>query len=458
MMYSFLSNLPKGLFGLNQPLEGMLPRTSDGAIDAAVLRTMMEENERKRSRGGEFLWSFSGTSTSSGCSRTPTLISTRTRHRQNHDFDNSSDHDETLRPAKRFRGEHNTICLHKPLFSTDDIEQKKADIKPGKYNKKKSPLEQLPEDVMAHCLSFLGSTEDRFALQCTSKQFQRITNTDEMMIGIEVGGDRNTGKNGIIREDDTPETASDKLAPFALAGNLEALYMLGIIKSYCYQDVENGISLLKMASAQGYVRASYALGLVLRDSQPEEASKYMKLAADAKYLPALQELLPAREMKAKYGEPNADQLRRHLDHLCLNRLLSRHYVRSSELRVKNTSHCWNPLCGRWAFKGTVNASHVPARPLRRPFGFMFYRQAVTPSSGTNPPIATEEGAQGSHVSNTQERPSTIKSRNVEDASSLDVRVSRMKMCSRCCRAKYCSKLCQVYDWRSGRHKMECQFL
>ena len=42
--------------------------------------------------------------------------------------------------------------------------------------------------------------------------------------------------------------------------------------------------------------------------------------------------------------------------------------------------------------------------------------------------------------------------------SLDVRVSRMKMCSRCCRAKYCSKLCQVYDWRSGRHKLECQFL
>jgi len=38
------------------------------------------------------------------------------------------------------------------------------------------------------------------------------------------------------------------------------------------------------------------------------------------------------------------------------------------------------------------------------------------------------------------------------------RVSRMKMCSSCRRAKYCSKLCQVYDWRSGRHKMECQFL
>lgn len=175
-----------------------------------------------------------------------------------------------------------------------------------------------------------------------------------------------------------------------------------------------------MASEQGYVRASYALGLVLRDSQPDVAARHMKAAADAKYLPALQELLPAREMKAQYGEPNAEVLRNHLDHLCLNRLLSRHYCSSSELRVLNTSHCWNPLCGRWAFKATVHASQV----VRRPWGFVFYR---------------DQGKGCTHI------PSSA-------------RVSRMKMCSRCCRAKYCSKLCQVYDWRSGRHKMECQFL
>lgn len=162
-----------------------------------------------------------------------------------------------------------------------------------------------------------------------------------------------------------------------------------------------------MASAQGYVRASYALGLVLRDARPDEAVKYMAAAADAKYLPALQEVLPAREMKLHYGEPNAEELRRHLDQLCLNRLLSRHYIRATDLRTVNTSHCWNHLCGRWAFKAT----------------------AVTSSSAT----AAAAIADGN-------------------------RVSRMKMCSRCCRAKYCSKLCQVYDWRSGRHKMECQFL
>lgn len=46
-----------------------------------------------------------------------------------------------------------------------------------------------------------------------------------MLIGIEVGGDRSTGLNGILQEDDTPETAVDKLDPYLQAGNLEAMYM-----------------------------------------------------------------------------------------------------------------------------------------------------------------------------------------------------------------------------------------
>jgi hypothetical protein len=297
-----------------------------------------------------------------------------------------------------------------------------------------------------------------------------------------------------------------------------------MIKSYCHQDVETGIRLLKKASTSGYVRSSYALGLVLRDSQPEEANQYMKLAAGEGYLPALQELLPAREMKAKYGEPNADELRRHLDPVCLNLLLGRHYVHSAELRELNTSHCWNPLCGRWAFKASVNANGAAVR-IRRPWGFAFYRngngepQPVGIASGTgiigigtasmggtdntgttrnsnessptwndtasstsrnndnvgngnnvNDDSTTDAGpragpadadtrvdSSGTSDVSSQSQPSN-QSADGTSSSSGDVRVSRMKMCSRCCRAKYCSKLCQVYDWRSGRHKMECQFL
>jgi hypothetical protein len=240
---------------------------------------------------------------------------------------------------------------------------------------------------------------------------------------------------------------------------------LGMIKSYCYNDVRRGIVMLKMAASRGYVRSSYALGLVLRDSMPDEANQYMQHAAAEGYIPALQEVLSAREMKAKFGEPDAEELRRHLDPFCLNRLLGRHYIRDTDLRVLNTSHCWNPLCGRWAFKATLSGSDTSVR-VRRPYSLAFYR----PADVNNPLVVGPAPAHGSvHVANPTQHssrddtstPAEISPTNeqaVGGANSPDVRMSRMKMCSRCCRAKYCSKLCQVYDWRSGRHKIECQFL
>jgi hypothetical protein len=202
-----------------------------------------------------------------------------------------------------------------------------------------------------------------------------------------------------------------------------------------------------MASSRGFIRASYALGVVLRDTAPKDAFYYMNYAADQKYLPALQELLPADDMKAKYGEPSAEELRGHLDHLCLNRLLSRNYLLSSSLRSVNTSHCWNNLCGRWAYKATTATSrnNQANDAVRNPSGPTLHHRRATRSSNRNNSIAS--GIVSS---------STSFSSSGSDAQKN--RVSRMKMCSRCCRAKYCSKLCQIYDWRSGRHKMECQFL
>ena len=263
----------------------------------------------------------------------------------------------------------------------------------------------VPEEVVGHVISFLGSLQDRFALQCTSRQFHRLSNSDELLAPMGLGGNIETGEGGIFRDEDTIDSAVAKVSIFARAGNLEALYMLGMIKTYCQPDVEGGILILKRAAADGYVRAHYTLGIVLRDSHVDEAAQHMLQAAAAQYLPALQEVLNNRDMKLRFGELSAAQLRPYLDPVCLNRLLARHYLNSPVLRGLNTSHCWNPICGRWAFKA----------------------QMVPPSF-------------------------------TEASFHLDLRVSRMKMCSRCCRAKYCGKLCQVYDWRSGRHKTECQYL
>lgn len=275
-----------------------------------------------------------------------------------------------------------------------------------------------------------------------------------MLVNIKLGGDVETGKAGIIQEDDTPATTTAALSPFARAGNLEAIYMLGMIKSYCHQDVDKGIFLLKLASNRGYLRSSYALGLILRDSLPQESNKYMVRAAQSGYLPALQELLPAREMKAKYGEPDAEELRRHLDPVCLNRLLGRHYLHSSKLRDFSTSHCWNPLCGRWAFKASAISGGPGPLHIRPLSSFLWLR---APAANAPPPEARPQ-AESSNDAADDNHDAAQPPESSESRAIMDVRVSRMKMCSRCCRAKYCSKLCQVYDWRSGRHKIECQFL
>jgi hypothetical protein len=247
--------------------------------------------------------------------------------------------------------------------------------------------------------------------------------------------------------------------------------------------------MLKIASSHGFVRSSYTLGIILRDALPNEAAHFMNLAAATGYLPALQEMLPAREMKERFGEPNAAELRRHLDPMCLNRLLLRDYVDSAELRGLNTSHCWNPLCGKWAYKAT-NAN--AAVRMRRPWGFEYDLEGEA-EPVVDPGIVTSlrrrsivglvDGNESNDAQTNRARPAceaacgagtpetTLSSPPatvtptkptqalawVEGDIRVD-RVSRMKMCSRCCRAKYCSKLCQVYDWRSSQHKQECQFL
>ena len=45
-------------------------------------------------------------------------------------------------------------------------------------------------------------------------------------------------------------------------------------------------------------------------------------------MPAWQELLPAPEMKEKFGDLDADALRSYIDPASLNRLLGRHYLKN----------------------------------------------------------------------------------------------------------------------------------
>ena len=198
---SLLAVLPKGFFNWPVSME-------DGYRGHNALSVVVNEDgvRRKRRRDDR------EKGLSVGGSRTPTLVSSTRRFPDSRD--QSSEEDD--RPLKRFRVQSKIVAVPQTLS---------AGPKRALNQQKSEFLSIVPEDVVAHCLSFLGTAEDRFSLQASCKLFRDISNSDAMLVKVNVGGDIETGKRGIIQDHDTPATAAAALTPFARAGNLEALYM-----------------------------------------------------------------------------------------------------------------------------------------------------------------------------------------------------------------------------------------
>lgn len=191
----FLSVLPKGLF--NFAVEGV-------ACSSNPLAMVLDDAGRKRCRD------FGGRNT-------PTISPVSGGFSCDDVRDDGSD-DDSDRPRKRLRGQSKTYNYVPVVTSSPKIQE---------YKKKQTSdfINKLPQDVVANCLSFLGSAEDRFALQSTCKLFRDLSNADSMLENVNVAGDPETGKGCIIQEHDTPASAAEALSPFARAGNLEAMYM-----------------------------------------------------------------------------------------------------------------------------------------------------------------------------------------------------------------------------------------
>ena len=207
---SLLAVLPKGFFSWPTSIDN-----GGGGKDALFVDVRSERDGRKRPRRS------SESSDCVGGSRTPTLVSPARGISCEALADDGND-----RPRKRLRDQsklpsvpHLTTTTTTTTTTTVHTKEVKPQTQTSEF------LNIVPEDAIAHCLSFLGTTEDRFALQTTCKTFRDISNSDSMLENVSVSGDVNTGKNGIILEKDTPATAASTLAPFARAGNLEALYM-----------------------------------------------------------------------------------------------------------------------------------------------------------------------------------------------------------------------------------------
>lgn len=233
---------------------------------------------------------------------------------QEKDDDTTTTNDESSRPAKRnclngsstpmlhYSLEESPNLIVESLLTTipstpidDDVSSpKESETINGSGNSSSNNnihqtsnntmLRLLPPHVLSKCLSFLSTRSDRFALQTTCTLFRQLSNEDDMLANVDVGGrwplnlfsnvlaqdndederqhrqldrvevaaasdggdevdadddsekedryvlemisDRDeTGTGGILTESDTTISACRKLIKFASAGNMQATYM-----------------------------------------------------------------------------------------------------------------------------------------------------------------------------------------------------------------------------------------
>lgn len=399
------------------------------------------------------------------------------------DVDSDMLYFEDRRPRKRQRHEGTQTPMLQGELSTPHLEPADSILLPpaftlghtdvvsseGTVNKSNetSNLLRLSNDVISRCLSFIATKSDRFALQTTCTTFRRLSDSDEMLANIELGdgwnilqtstdifrhpGDINVremnNNRGIITIDDTSVTACNKLIKYAAAGNIEAVYMLAMILCYCHENISEGLALLRLARDAGHLPSTYALALILRDSRHVESEHCLNIAAEKNYPPAWQEKLSAIEMRSKFGgrDLDASKLIHYLDSPCLIRLLGRHYLECQRVRKNQTSHCWNIHCGRWAYRAVPP---LPQRPqdqggILEPFNAnddatsersyhdrqrVFSIESLLPQSHT--------GVHNSSLSSPLQKLRECLE-NKPHTLGLGSKVSRMKMCSSCRRAKYC---------------------
>ena len=129
--------------------------------------------------------------------------------------------------CKRLRLSRFFLC-HSPLSSasSDQTHQQESS----------RMMSMLPLEIIGKCLSFMHSSRSRYALCSTCRDFHRLCNKHSMLRSLDIEGDSDTDERGIIMETDSKDTAFERLIPFAKAGNLSALHMMGSIRCYCFDD------------------------------------------------------------------------------------------------------------------------------------------------------------------------------------------------------------------------------
>ena len=121
-------------------------------------------------------------------------------------------------------------------------------------------FQNLPDELSQNVVSFL-ELRSWCAFQQTSRRCHAVATKSIVLGGLQLlFNDRET----VIQEDDTPMQVTQRLLPFVRAGNVDALYLVGLIATYFFDDFEVGLGLLQRAMDSGDKRAKYELAVTMK--------------------------------------------------------------------------------------------------------------------------------------------------------------------------------------------------
>ena len=315
-----------------------------------------------------------------------------------------------------------------------------------KKKKKHDLLDALPDDVVVSILSKLTSTAsspcDLINVLSTCKRLNRL-GLNRVVLS------KAGPKLFAIKAKNWSESAHRFLRNCVNAGNLHASYTLGMIRFYCLENRESGLSLMAKAAMKSHAPALYSLAVIqFNGSGGTKGDKDLRagvaLCARASllgHIDALREL--GHCLQDGYGvRQNVAEGRKLLVQANARELafVLRAVARSSSSASLLT---WrNTLSNHSSSASSVSSAVCP---LLSDYGYSVAVPEVQPANWfLREWFESGRGRLGNGLRLCAHigcgRPET--------------RPHEFRRCSVCGKVNYCSRGCQALDWKL-RHKMEC---
>lgn len=131
----------------------------------------------------------------------------------------------------------NSDCgpLSDSQFDTGDLDgqyHSYDELNPMNVEESSPLLKEIPIEILQKMCSYLTLGKDHYSLQLTCHKFHKISNTSQILRFVDLTGENTSsdlqhddGKGSILYGVELPDVAIEKLYKYAIAGNLQALYM-----------------------------------------------------------------------------------------------------------------------------------------------------------------------------------------------------------------------------------------